>query len=67
MAHIPPIVVWYSRDSLCCGVGARVAYITAKAKKLKNKRGVLMDMHVFGKIVKTELNPRVVGFRRAAE
>ena len=33
VAHIPPIVVWYNRDSLCYGVGARVAYITAKAKK----------------------------------
>ena len=33
VAHIPPIVVWYSRDSLCYGVGARVAYITAKTKK----------------------------------
>ena len=21
---------WYSRDSLCCGVGARMMYITAK-------------------------------------
>ena len=28
VAHIPPIVVWYSRDSLCYGVGARMAYIT---------------------------------------
>ena len=33
VAHIPPIVVWYSRDSLCYGVGACMAYITAKAKK----------------------------------
>ena len=24
---------WHSRDSLCYGVGAHVAYITAKAKK----------------------------------
>ena len=35
VAHIPPIVVWYSRDSLCYGVGACMAYITAKAKKKK--------------------------------
>ena len=35
VAHIPPLEGWYSRDSLCYGVGARVAYITAKAKKTK--------------------------------
>ena len=33
MAHIPPLEGWYSRDSLCYGVGAYMAYITAKAKK----------------------------------
>ena len=32
VAHIPPIVVWHSRDLLCYGVGACMAYITAKAK-----------------------------------
>ena len=32
VAHIPPLEGWYSRDSLCYGVGARVAYITAKSK-----------------------------------
>ena len=37
VAHIPPIVVWYSRDSLCYGVGARVAYITAKKQKSDGK------------------------------
>ena len=35
VAHIPPLEGWYSRDSLCYGVGARVAYITAKAKRQK--------------------------------
>ena len=30
VAHIPPLEGWYSRDSLCYGVGARVVYITAK-------------------------------------
>ena len=34
VAHIPPLEGWYSRDSLCYGVGARVAYISAKAKKI---------------------------------
>ena len=24
VAHIPPLRGWYSRDSLCCGVGARM-------------------------------------------
>ena len=33
VAHIPPLKGWHSRDSLCYGAGARVAYITAKAKK----------------------------------
>ena len=33
VAHIPPLEGWYSRDSLCYGVGARVVCITAKAKK----------------------------------
>ena len=32
VAHIPPLRGWYSRDSLCYGVGARMAYITANAK-----------------------------------
>ena len=32
VAHIPPLGGRYSRDSLCYGVGARVAYKTAKAK-----------------------------------
>ena len=36
VAHIPPLEGWYSRDSLCYGVGARVAYITAKAAKKKS-------------------------------
>ena len=30
VAHIPPLRGWYSRDSLCYGVRARVMYITAK-------------------------------------
>ena len=30
VAHIPPLRGWYSRDSLCHGVGARVAYINTK-------------------------------------
>ena len=33
VAHILPLRGWYSKDSLCYGVGARVVYITAKAKK----------------------------------
>ena len=36
VAHIPPLEGWYSRDSLCYGVGAHVVYITAKAKKKEN-------------------------------
>ena len=36
VAHIPPLEGWYSRDSLCYGVGARVVYITAKNAKKKN-------------------------------
>ena len=40
VAHIPPLEGWYSIDSLCYGAGARMAYITAKAKKNpKVKRG----------------------------
>ena len=31
VAHIPPLEGWYSRDSLCYGVGARVVYIAAFA------------------------------------
>ena len=31
-SHTPPIAIWHSGDSLCYGVGARVAYITAKCK-----------------------------------
>ena len=30
VAHIPPLRGWYSRDSLCYGVGARMMYINAK-------------------------------------
>ena len=38
VAHIPPLRVWYSRDSLCAlcygvAVGARMAYITTKIQK----------------------------------
>ena len=32
---------WYSRDSLCYGAGARVVYITAKAKKSKKAKSPL--------------------------
>ena len=35
VAHIPPLKGWYSRDSLCYGVGARVEYINAKMQKCK--------------------------------
>ena len=38
VAHIPPLEGWYSRDSLCCGVGACMAYITAKCKKKEEAR-----------------------------
>ena len=47
--HIPPIVVWYSRDSLCYGVGARVAYITAKCKK-KMRDGAWRGRGALGRI-----------------
>ena len=30
VAHIPPLEGWYSRDSLCYGVGARVATTLAR-------------------------------------
>ena len=33
VAHIPPLRGWHSRDSLFYWVGARMAYITSKAKK----------------------------------
>ena len=32
VAHIPPLEGWYSRDSLCYGVGARMMYIMQKCK-----------------------------------
>ena len=35
MAHIPPLRGWFSRDSLCYGVGARMEYINAKMQKCK--------------------------------
>ena len=38
VAHIPPLEGWYSRDSLCYGVGACVAYITAKSKYKKQNQ-----------------------------
>ena len=41
VAHIPPLEGWYSRDSLCYEVGARVAYITAKAKKSKKAKAAI--------------------------
>jgi hypothetical protein len=33
LAHIPPLEGWYSRDSLCYGVGARMMYIMQKFKE----------------------------------
>ena len=42
MAHIPPREGWYSRDSLCYGVGARMEYINVKIQKNTNSYFLLM-------------------------
>ena len=65
VAHIPPLEGWYSRDSLCYGVRARVVYLTAKCKKEIGLQGAcLLALGSLGKTharrdVETELRPGV--------
>ena len=67
VAHIPPLEGWYSRDSLCCGVGARMAYITAKCKmgacgeyncKIENSKNCFFHKKIKG--TEQRLGPRFV-------
>ena len=59
MAHTPPVRVWYSRDSLCCGYFAGAAacgvwLLLQKAKK-KLARHVWLELrHLKGGATKTE-------------